>query len=134
MEGSIASQAHSSLQFEDTIAQPLPIENPYFISQCRIPQCKTCKFHQLLISNEFLNNVTQRKIFISQPITCKSSKLVYLISCSKCDMQYVGKTTVSLAKRLSDHRSHLSAGTGPPLLQHHFTKVHSPGDLKILPI
>ena len=62
--------------------------SPLFIKPCETKQCKTCKFDQLVCDNEFHSNLTNQNYFVSQNMTktCTSSKLIYLISCSKCDI------------------------------------------------
>ena len=69
-------------------------------------------------------------------MNCKTTHIVYVIRCRhpNCEMQYVGQTTSSVAKRMSSHKSHIRAGTGCKVLSDHFTQVHQLSDMTITPI
>ena len=65
---------------------------------------------------------------------CKTEKCVYLISCKKCVLQYVGKTKNAVRNRYNGHRGHINGGTEAAVMLHHFTNVHTPTDMIIKPI
>ena len=104
------------------------------ISSCGSKNCKLCKFEQLDLTNEFKNQITQKVFNVNKKLSCKSTNIVYMITCTKCTFQYIGKTTSRLSTRMSGHRTALRKGVGPKHLQHHFTRTHSVADLKIKPI
>ena len=57
----------------------------------------------------FVSNVT-KKTYTSInhsniPVACDSQNLVYLLTCKKCNMQYVGETTIKLSNRMNIHRT-----------------------------
>ena len=61
-------------------------------STCR---CKTCKH---LVGNSFASNMSG-KSYISCPrgsISCGTKNVIYVISCRKCGVQYVGETNQTL--------------------------------------
>ena len=51
--------------------------------------CKCC--HEIATCNKFKSKATGRQNNIRAEITCKSRNLVYLISCKKCGLQFVGE-------------------------------------------
>ena len=105
------------------------------LSECGSVRCKTCK--HMSQGSSFTSNVTKRSyevISSNTSMTCTSDNVVYLISCNRCGVQYVGETSQKLKNRLNNHRSSLKRQ--PNLyLYHHFS---SPGpsvdDISIMPI
>ena len=55
-------------------------------------KCDRCK-NFLVESDHFSSTSTSRKYFIRQRLHCKSKNVVCLITCNKCNVQYVGSTT-----------------------------------------
>ena len=82
----------------------LPPLRPVFntISPCNHPRCITCRQH-LTCSWSFKSNYPRNRTIyhIRHSFTCKSSNLVYLITCIKCKKQYVGCTTRQLNERIT---------------------------------
>ena len=60
--------------------------------------------------------------------------VVYLITCSKCDNQYVGETKQKLSKRLSGHRSAIKKHANTFIAKHFNQPGHSVADILIQPI
>lgn len=53
---------------------------------------------------QFITNNTNKTIFkISQDFNLKTKNCVYIISCEKCRLQYIGETKNSLHTRLTQH-------------------------------
>ena len=69
-------------------------------------------------------------------MTCLSQMSIYVMTCKHpgCKIVYTSKSTNTVRKRMYGHWNDLIAGKEPHLLQHHFTKVHKPSDMCILPI
>ena len=72
------------------------------------------------------------KVELTKRYTCQSKNLVYVISCSKCGVQYVGETEKSLQKRFSQHlgyvrNDHLNKATG----QHFNLPGHSIDNMQV---
>ena len=99
-------------------------------------KCKLCKNGGLNTDGTFVSNITNKKYTIKSNMTCKSKMFIYVITCKHpgCKIKYTGKSTCIVQKRMYGHRNNLTAGNEPHLLQHHFTKVHKPSDMCILPI
>ena len=69
---------------------------------------------------------------ITTKVTCTSSNIIYLITCRKCLMQYVGETSRRLKDRFAEHQGYvrnkdLTMATG----QHFNNRGHSIYDMQI---
>ena len=63
---------------------------------------------------------------------CKTKNVIYLLSCKKCGLQYVGQTTQALHCRLNGHRNSISKGTKNTFLINHFREVgHTCNDISV---
>ena len=58
--------------------------------------------------------------FIRHHLTCKSSYVIYLVTCLACSAQYVGKTTEPMHKRHTGHRREIEDENTP--LGRHFAR------------
>ena len=59
----------------------------------------------------FTSKVTGRQYSLLPAASCTSEQLIYLISCSSCHKQYVGKTEQSLRQRHYGHRREIEAAS-----------------------
>ena len=75
-----------------------------------------CK--QVLERDSFKSNVTQRKYKIYNKTTCKSSWLIYLMECTLCKKQYIGKSETPFNLRLNNHRKDVFKPSAPEADQH----------------
>ncbi|MCP3892608.1 MAG: GIY-YIG nuclease family protein [Desulfobulbaceae bacterium] len=88
------------------IAKPNP--NPKFISKkergfnwCDKPLCRYCP---LLDKTGFIIcTYTQEKFTTMKNISCRSSNVIYSITCKVCKIQYVGQTRRQLQARFAGH-------------------------------
>ena len=69
---------------------------------------------------------------INAAVICKSTNIIYCISCQNCKMQYIGETERSLQERFSEHKAyvmsrHLGKATGI----HFNLSGHSVSDMKV---
>ena len=98
-------------------------------------RCKTCT--HITESRTFVSNVTGRKyntISSELTMTCNTDNVVYLISCRKCGIQYVGETSQVLRRRMNNHRNRLKNLGEQYLYKHFCSDGHSIADLSIMPI
>ena len=82
----------------------------------------------------FTSNVTKRSYEVishSKTLNCTSDNVVYLITCNKCGIQYVGETSQKLR---NNHRSSLKRLTNLYLYHHFSSDGHSEDDICIMPI
>ena len=90
--------------------------------------CKTC--HILSTKDHFVSSSTHRiyKTIIPSKfnhVDCNTNNLIYLITCRKCSLQYVGETCQKLRERFNHHRSciaHPDKDHNCRILSQHFSK------------
>ena len=70
--------------------------------RCKQPRCLTCSHSSC--KNHFTSTKTKTTYPIRHSFTCQSTNLIYLITCKKCNKQYVGLTTSKLNVRINHHR------------------------------
>ena len=93
---------------------------------CNTPRCKTCHISTTTV---FKSNTTSRGHKIR---ACKTSNLVYLISCKKCSIQYVGEMENPLHIQMNGHCSDIR--TEKPVTVHFTLPDHSVDDLEVMGI
>nr|XP_039273918.1 uncharacterized protein LOC120347871 [Styela clava] len=69
--------------------------------KCNRKSCSTCKYSEETKTST--SSVTRLQMNINQRITCNSENVIYLITCRKCGMQYVGETGRHLKYRITEH-------------------------------
>ena len=67
-------------------------------------------------------------------MNCGTKNVIYLISCRKCAVQYVGETSQTLRCRFNNHRSGLKQLCGLYLYHHFSSDGHTLDDISIMPI
>ena len=100
---------------------------------CRNSRCATCTTH-LICNSSFKCTKTQITFPIRHTFTCKTSHVVYLITCTKCHKQYVGMTTRQLNIRISQHRTNIMRRIPIYISKHFNLPNHSLENLKVQPI
>ena len=96
-------------------------------------QCKLCPL--FIIKDKFVSSSTHRihNSEIPNDITtvdCNSKNVIYLITCRKCNLQYVGETIQPLRGRICHHVSHIrrpDVAHSSHILANHFSKGHCKG-------
>ena len=74
--------------------------------KCNDPRCANCKY---INETKVLRITSTGKTFEIKPrLTCKSSNILYAITCNGCNQQYVGMTSNTLAKRFTIHRQQMN--------------------------
>ena len=92
--------------------------------------CPICPFVQLGKSSKSTSNNTTTEI--NTAVNCKTTNIIYCISCQRCRIQYIGESERSLQERFSEHRAyvvnkHLTKATGA----HYNTPGHSVSDMRV---
>ena len=85
----------------------------------------------------FQSHVTQRVYSINHKgkiLNCKSKNIIYLITCKKCNIQYVGETTTPMRERVNKHRATIKKHEKDLHIVRHFSTCCSIDDLTIQPI
>ena len=96
------------------------------------PKCTTCS--HLSCKNHFTSTKTKTTYPIRHSFTCQSSNLVYLLTCKRCNKQYVGLTTSQLNVRINHHRSNILNKRAIYISQHFNFEDHSLSHLVVQPI
>ena len=89
------------------------------ISKCGNKKCKTCDV--LYTGTSFTSSLTKKSYHTRSfdDINCKTSNVIYGITCSHCGLIYVGETIGQLNKCISGHRYQI-VNNGKQLLYQHF--------------
>ena len=90
--------------------------------------CKLC--HTLSTKDHFVSSSTHRVYEATIPgkvtsLNCNSTNVIYLITCRKCRLQYVGETAQLLRDRIRHHNScmnHPEKDNTCKILSEHFSK------------
>lgn len=102
------------------------------ISKCLAKNCLTCK---VLDNNNCFTSFSTGCMFVfckSGTFTCKTKFVIYLISCLKCGLQYVGQTMQPLHLRINGHRHSIVKDKLNTFLCKHFNDgSHSYEDLSV---
>ena len=67
-------------------------------------RCDLCKKF-LLQASKFQSSATGRYYPIRQNLSCSSKNVIYLATCNKCNLQYVGSTSTEFKVRFRNHKS-----------------------------
>ena len=71
------------------------------ITSCK--KCDICK-NFLICSDYFICKATKKKYFIRGELNCNSTNIIYLISCTNCNDQYIG-SALNFKSRFRVHKS-----------------------------
>ncbi|XP_071807548.1 uncharacterized protein [Asterias amurensis] len=95
--------------------------------KCKQDNCIFCEKHVIKNSTSFTCTKTGTKYDILSRITCTTKNVIYLITCKKCNIQYVGKTKQLFKGRMSGHRSTVNTTA----IAAHFSSEHSIEDMVV---
>lgn len=99
-------------------------------TKCTSKKCAVCPF--LEESTKFSSVVTGESFPITSHIHCKSSWIIYLISCKRCGLQYVGKTSTTLYTRFTNTKSDIKGKKKKlPIVDHFNLQNHSIDDISL---
>lgn len=100
---------------------------------CGGKRCHLCDLHPP-ITTTFQNFQTGDTYSITENISCNTRGVIYLITCQKCFMQYIGETSRTPRERLSDHKSNIRHNKDTPIANHFDGVICTLEDLSLLPI
>ena len=69
-------------------------------------KCDLCK-NNLIQASKFQSSATGRQYPIQQGLSCSSRNVIYLTTCAKCNLQYVGSTSTEFKVRFRNHKSNM---------------------------
>lgn len=100
--------------------------------RCKQPRCATCT--HISCKSNFTSTKTKTTYPIRHSFTCQSTNVIYLITCKRCNKQYVGLTTSKLNVRINHHRTNIINKKPIYISQHFNFRDHSLNDLIVQPI
>ena len=83
-------------------------------------KCDLCK--NFLVESDHFSSASTNKSYYIRHLHCKSKNVVYLITCNKCKVQYVGSTTNEFKVRFRSHKSAMSTKKNTCEVAIHFNK------------
>ena len=86
-------------------------------------KCNNCRVScpKIQESKYFVSTNTHKRYKIKQNLTCNSDFLIYLVTCRKCQGQYVGKSQTKFKLRHSNHKREIKNNIGG--LGHHYCEA-----------
>jgi len=100
--------------------------------RCPNIKCKACTY--IVECTSFYSTYNNRTFDLHYKFTCASANIVYLVTCTKCNMQYVGETGRSLRDRITDHVSCIKLKKPTPIGLHFNQAGHGLKHFTILAI
>ena len=114
-------------------AMKKPVCNGY-VSKCGRIRCTHCKY--ITETDTFSSTTNSSNFNVKTSLTCSSQGVIYLISCKKCQKQYVGQTQKKCSVRMNSHRfdikHHPDSYTN--VSEHFNSSDHSINDFSFMPI
>ena len=92
---------------------------------CRTRNCRYCKV--LDRTGRIKSHTKGREYNCKKNVTCKSSNLIYCITCTHCGMQYVGQTKLRLMDRFGNHFTSIQRNDGKNDVCKHFNDTGHSG-------
>jgi hypothetical protein len=97
-------------------------------------RCDLCR-NYLESSRKFTSIATKKFYFIKQELGCKSKNVIYLVTCNKCNLQYVGSTRNEFKVRFRNHKSSMLTNKKTCEVAIHFNSTpHKLSDFSFLAI
>jgi hypothetical protein len=100
--------------------------------RCASSRCRACNY--ITPDDKFKSSFNGRCFKLKYGFTCKSTNIIYLVSCKQCAKQYVGQTGRALAERICDHLSNIRTRKSTPISLHFNLPNHSLSDFTITAI
>ena len=112
-------------------SQNLQLPRCMTTNKCKTKNCRYCQI--LDTSGCIISHTTGREYSCKKSVTCKSSNLIYCISCISCGKQYVGQTKLRLMDRFGNHFTSIQRNDGKNDVCKHFNSEKHSGiaDLKL---
>ena len=109
-----------------------PTLNPHCTNKCLNRKCPTCP--NILTRHLFLSTTLGTTHTTKCNYTCRSHRIVYLVTCKRCHKQYVGQTLGSLHTRLQKMKADVKCNTSRESTYYFRNNQHTTWDIQIEPI
>jgi hypothetical protein len=107
-------------------------QTTFYCTKCAHIRCKTCNV--LTNCSNFKSSAYNTVFPLRNNFTCTTRNIIYVITCTKCFIQYVGETNNSARERISGHRSCIKLNKPTPVGIHFNSINHSISDFSFTPI
>ena len=117
---------------KDILVRSKVIQNqptPAGFYKCGDKRCKMCD--STITGDKIQITATGTFHKIKKTLNCKSYNVIYLVTCSKCKLQYVGKSQTQLNIRVNNHRSFINTRKTDECARHFYTDNHTFNDFRI---
>jgi hypothetical protein len=95
--------------------------------------CTTCTYMDP--QTHFRSTRTSKRYKIRGHQDCESSNVIYLITCERCGIQYVGETRNQLKTRINNHRADIrNEDIYKPVSRHFSDNTHAITDMRVIVI
>ena len=105
--------------------------------QCNKTSCTICPFIEDG-RNQYSFYSTGQTFEIKSHITCETSNVIYMIQCTKCNLQYIGETKRHLKDRFNEHRRPITnpfySYTPTAVSRHFLTSGHVEDHMILIPL
>ena len=92
--------------------------------------CKACP--HINVTNEFRGNYKDESFKMTGDFNCNTIGVIYLVSCNKCSIQYVGQTTRKFQLRVKEHLSDIKNHNKMKAIGVHFNSTdHSIDNFRV---
>ena len=90
--------------------------------KCDRKRCDLCQ--KFFVESKFFPSFrTGKKYTVHSRLSCDSKNIIYLASCRKCHLQYVGSTTTDFRIRFRNHKSAMLTNKKTCEVAAHFNKI-----------
>ena len=100
--------------------------------KCTRPKCRTCLYIKPALKVK--SHSTGSSYNIKTDSQCSTPNVVYVISCKKCGLQYVGETKTKLSLRFANHVSSIKTKKPYPVSIHFNSPNHNVKDVELIVI
>ena len=104
--------------------------------KCNRRRCSHCC--NIVTDSSFTSYITDDKFNVRCNTDCSSKDVIYIITCKKCNIQYVGETKQNVSKRMNSHRFDIRNFSDPTYSSYVATHFNSPShsidDFSFMPI
>ena len=89
-----------------------------------------------MVTDEFSSHTTGKVFKVKFCASCKSSNVIYLITCRRCGLQYVDETGQSLHLRVNGHQYDIThrKTDESPVAEHFNSGTHTESDMAVMAI